>query len=353
MRMHITMLLLLISVTLLSVPAFAGNDVNWSVPLNYTEITPASGVYFSMDAMHNTDLAGSWMSNASIQCCIFPGPTYTLYGWFPGIQKVQGAWFSFDSWQTRIKAVLQDKSWAIPAPIGQITGESEVWNARRRRWEKVEGIKGMSPGANGVECIVQSHDKLNRYMVGPIKFSFTGNRTTSSTNFIMVQTPQRGDKPYEQMTTLEVFGHLRGFVYGVSTMDPAIVIENNVANAAAPQPQPQPQPQAAPPPNPVQPTPQAAAPTPQPMRFAPVEPNIQVVTLVVGRGNERPREISRVTLDLAQVSEGVMIEFRWKVDAQDMKAQALVESVDQGRVKVQIVSGNWPTPGAGIWLGGN
>jgi hypothetical protein len=364
MKRTLILLLLVASIVLAAIPASAGSDINTSAAMTRLEVTPPSGVYASIDAAHRGELVGSWTSNSAAAPCLIPGLTYMLYGWFPGIQKVDEVWFSSDSWKTRIKAVNVDKSWGAPLVLGKANAttyavEKFMCPVDRRgnpiikkgKWTKATEYNGLFLGANGLECYVKSHDKEIRFVIGPILFKTSGSRMTNSMNFIMVQYPPVG-VDITSMSADQVFGYLTGFMEAQSRMDPAIAVENNIANTAAPQPQPQ-QTQTAPPPNPVPPAPQAAAPTPQPMRFAPVEPNIQTVTLVIGRGNERPREIAGVTLDLAQVKPDVMIEFRWKVDAQDMKAQALVESVDKGRVKVQIISGNWPAPGAGIWLGGN
>jgi len=241
------------------VPTWA-QAVNFSGGVSITEMTPQSGVFSHIDMAYKGRVVGSWFSTAGYLPVMVKSEnlTYTAYGDFPGIQKVEKVVMTPDSGKTIWTAQqVTGKGWQVQIPFGtrtetvQTVKDVKIRGGKTEKTvvEETQTVIGLEPGGYSLEWGVVSRDKRNRLMLIIIPINYTSTRTSYAANHVMVQREVANIAVLND-AAISIYLREHGFQPAVDTFSPAVIAAMQVNQPTQPAPAVQP----AQPAQPAQPT---------------------------------------------------------------------------------------------------
>lgn len=218
------------------VPALA--DFSWSGnAISITEFSGPTGLSTICNAKRNGYPMGGWTSTAGVLPQIVAAPlmTYELTLKTVGLVKIEDVVLTPDSGVTGWKAkMVANKGYTVDLPLSYGTVSALCKVPRLDHPGKFEDkmIELPAPGLpigemSAVEWRVKSRDKHNKLILVVIPISWDSTRTTCVGSSIMVQVAPDN---FASLSNLMVFGCLRGFVPAWATVDPALLMQQQLLN---------------------------------------------------------------------------------------------------------------------------
>lgn len=232
MRRSLTICILAAIMVVAVVPTWA-QAVNFSGGVSITEMTPQSGVFSHIDMAYKGRVIGGWFSTAGYLPVLVKSNdlTYTAYGDFPGITKIQKVVLTPDGGKTQWPATLvPGKGWQVAIPFGTRTQTVQTVKdvrVRGNRTEKVvveetQTVIGLEPGGYALQWGVESRDQRNRVMIIIIPMNFSSMRTSYAANHVMVQREVANIAVLND-AAINIYLREHGFQPAVDTFSPAVM----------------------------------------------------------------------------------------------------------------------------------